>query len=61
MSFQNNFALLPAIGTRGGILVASKDSTLQLLNPVLTNHTISISVMDARTNRSWSFTGVYGP
>jgi exonuclease III len=61
MNFQNSFAFLTASGTRGGILVAYKDSTLQLLNTILTNHIISITVIDARTNRNWSFTGVYGP
>jgi hypothetical protein len=61
LSFQNSFVFLPAIGTRGGIIVAVKDSTLQLSNPVLTNHTISVLVVDARSNSSWSFIADYGP
>jgi hypothetical protein len=29
--------------------------------PVLTNHTISVLVVDARSNSSWSFIADYGP
>jgi hypothetical protein len=34
----------------GGILVAAKDSFIQLQNPVLTSHSLSVTVIDARLN-----------
>jgi hypothetical protein len=60
--FEANFALLPADGTRGGgILVAARSSIMQISNPVCSNHSISISVLDCRRNLTWMLTGVYGP
>jgi exonuclease III len=59
--FENSFVYLPAEGTRGGILLASKDSDLLLQQPALTTNTISATVLDLRANGSWTVTGVYGP
>jgi exonuclease III len=59
--FDNNFAFLPTIGTKGGILIAAKLSLLTIQNPVLTNHNVSVKVVDSRFNDEWMITGVYGP
>jgi exonuclease III len=50
--FESNFAFLPADGTRGGILVVARNSFMQISNPVATNHTISVYVLDIRRNLS---------
>jgi hypothetical protein len=60
-AYENNFSFLPPNKTKGEILVAAKDSIIQLQNPICTSHTISIAVVDARLNLSWRFIGVYGP
>jgi exonuclease III len=59
--FESSFAFLLADGTRGGILLAARVSTMQISNPVSTEHTISVSVLDSRRNMNWMLTGVYGP
>jgi exonuclease III len=44
--FENSFVFLPATGPRGGgILLVAKDSIFQLQNPVLTENTISATIM----------------
>jgi DNA phosphorothioation-dependent restriction protein DptG len=58
-NFETNL-FLPTNGTRGGILVATSDSIIQLANLALTNHSILASVNDVRTNSSWMIIGVYG-
>jgi hypothetical protein len=57
--YENIFIFLSADGSRGGILIATKDATFQILNPVMTSHTISITILDVRINISWTFTCVY--
>jgi exonuclease III len=59
--FESNFVFLPGQGTRGGILLATKDGHMHLLNPSLTCNTISATVQDSRLNVLWMITGVYGP
>jgi exonuclease III len=59
--FDANFVYLPADGTRGGILIAARDSSVQLLNPATSNHMISVHVKDNRHDLSWMLIGVYGP
>jgi hypothetical protein len=49
---EKNYFYLPSDGTRGGILLAAKESCMTLSNPELTNHTISASVLDHRLNKS---------
>jgi hypothetical protein len=41
--YDSGYVYLPAIGTSGGILLAAREATLQLQNPMTTNHTISES------------------
>jgi exonuclease III len=59
--YANSFVYLPTDRTKGGILIAAKDSTLQLHNPSFSNHSASVVVSDLRSNVQWTFTGVYGP
>jgi hypothetical protein len=59
--YDNNFLCLPASGTRGGVLIAAKESLIQLQNHVVIGHTISATVVDCRHNIQWTLTGVYGP
>jgi exonuclease III len=59
--FDNNFFFLPADGTRGGILLATRAAVMNLQNPSISNHTISANVTDIRNNTTWIVTGVYGP
>jgi exonuclease III len=39
--YENNYAFLPADGTRGGIILAANCSSMSLSNPVHINHTLS--------------------
>jgi exonuclease III len=59
--FEDNFHFLPADGTRGGILLATKGAYLQFQNHVSTEHTISATILDSRSNAMWTITRVYGP
>jgi exonuclease III len=61
LNYENNFTYLPAVDTRGGILIIARESIIQIQNPVLTNHTISATIRDTRHNLLWSVTRVYGP
>lgn len=59
--YTANFCYLPADGTHGGILLACRNSFIQINNAHLTTHTISVTVTDSRTSIQWTLTGVYGP
>jgi exonuclease III len=61
VEYSHNFCFLPADGTRGGILLASRNSAYQFSNALLKDYTISTTVTDRRTNLQWTLTGVYGP
>ena len=56
-----NFFYLPAVGTRGGILVARDAAVTRLSNPHYTNHTLTALVMCPKDERPWWLTCVYGP
>jgi exonuclease III len=60
-NYANNFAFLPAAGTRGGILKAAKESVYSLSDVNMSQNTIMVNVMDCRTNFSCSLSGIYGP
>jgi exonuclease III len=59
--YENNYAFLPADGTRGGIILAANYSSMSLSNPVHINHTLSAQVLDIKRNCTWTATAVYGP
>lgn len=54
------FFCVPAIGTRGGVLLAAKSACVQLTNPHTTANTVTawVQFQDAT---GWWITGVYGP
>lgn len=60
--FADNFISLPAIGSRGGILIACTDdfgvSDIPLAAGV---HSVSGTIRDKSDGNCWSITGVYGP
>lgn len=55
-----NFFYLPAVGTRGGILVAWDTSVVNLSNPHHTTYTLTALVKPSE-GPQWWLTGVYGP
>lgn len=59
--FTNNYAMLPAKGTMGGILIAANDNHCNLHNTSNTNYTVSTTITMKADNNSWTLTGVYGP
>lgn len=59
--YTSNYLFLPAVGTRGGIIVASRSPRLKLLSPYITTNTITVTVEDEYRHSQWNFTGVYGP
>jgi hypothetical protein len=58
---DNNFLFQPADGTRGGLLLAARDSIYSLQQLQMSTNTITTQVLDCRSNLSWTITTVYGP
>jgi hypothetical protein len=56
----DGFFYLPAVGTRGGILLAWKSDVVAISNPHYSNNMITARV-GAVGDTGWWFTGVYGP
>lgn len=56
-----DFYLLPANGTRGGILLAWRHSSISLSNPTIGDHHVSAIILDTSGANPWWITGVYGP
>lgn len=54
------FSYLPAVGTRGGILLAWDASVVHLSNPHYTENTLTTLVKPSE-GVPWWITGVYGP
>ena len=60
--FCDNFICLPALGSRGGILIACSDDFTITRDPVVhCLHSITGTITDRSNNFSWSITVVYGP
>jgi hypothetical protein len=59
--YENNYVYLPADGTSGGIVLATKSFTMLIVNPSRTKHTIPDNIVDQRRSITWIVTGVYGP
>jgi exonuclease III len=56
----DHFICLPALGTRGGILVAWKGDTCKVLQTRVDSFSVFVQV-DHISSTPWWFTGVYGP
>ena len=59
--FVNNYAVLPAVQTRGGILLAVAENFFALSNIHLTTHAITATVSMRADDTKWQITVVYGP
>ncbi|XP_014751138.1 uncharacterized protein LOC106865512 [Brachypodium distachyon] len=59
--FCNNFATLPAAGTRGGMIMAVSDDFFVLSGIHFTTHSITATVTMRSEGIPWSLTLVYGP
>lgn len=55
-----NYYFLPAIGTRGGILLAWDDTMVKVINPHRTENTLT-ALVKPNEGVQWWITGVYGP
>jgi exonuclease III len=61
LDYSANFWYLTVEGTRGGVLLAYRDTSLKFSDVSINTYTISIKVWDNRTHIAWSLTDVYGP
>jgi len=59
--FVNNYAVLPAEGTRGGILLAVDEDHFKITRAEVGVHTITATVASITGEETWSITVVYGP
>ncbi|KAM0870581.1 hypothetical protein ACQ4PT_039909 [Festuca glaucescens] len=59
--FTANYAVLPAIGTRGGMILACSDAFFTLSDIHTTPSTLSAVVTSRSDDSKWSITCVYGP
>jgi exonuclease III len=60
-NFLNNIAVLPANGSRGGILLAASNDFFSLSQVYTTSHTVLAMITMKADNSAWWITGVYGP
>ena len=56
----DQFFYAPAVGTRGGVMLAAKSSGVQLSNPHVTDNSVTTWVQ-CLESVGWWFTRVYGP
>jgi exonuclease III len=61
LEFADDFAFLPADGTRGEILLAASSRLMSLSLPSSTPNTISALITDKADGSTWTASGVYGP
>jgi exonuclease III len=59
-TYVDHYCYLPAYGTWGGILLASKEAHYQFSYVINEAYTFFGIVLDCRTQAQWSLTGVYG-
>lgn len=59
--FKNEFAFLPADGTRGGILLACNDNYFSLSNVLRKQYSLTATVTMKNDGIAWTITVVYGP
>jgi hypothetical protein len=59
--FANNFCFLPAVGTRGGVILAASADYFDLSEPSCTLHTVSAKITMRANGKAWSVSAVYGP
>ena len=55
-----NFVFLPAQQTRGGLLIAWREGSLEVSYHHVHRHSVSV-LLSNKEDPAWWFTGVYGP
>jgi hypothetical protein len=56
-----NYATLPAIGTRGGVILAVSDAFFSISDVESTAHTLSAVITMLSDGFNWFITVIYGP
>jgi hypothetical protein len=59
--FSSSYTFLPAIGTRGGIIIAVSEDFFSLTDIHSMTNTISATVTMRSEGVAWTLTCVYGP
>lgn len=59
--FADNFVILPAIGTRGGLLLAVDDEHYHITHTDMGIHSVTAKIAPASGLAEWCLTVVYGP
>lgn len=59
--FVDNFVVLPAVGTRGGILLAVDEDHYSITSHEVGVHCVTATILAASRQVSWTITAVYGP
>lgn len=59
--FADNYVYLPALGTRGGILIAVDNTYFKIVSNELGVHSVTAKIITAAGNGEWCLTAVYGP
>lgn len=59
--FADNFVVLPAFGTSGGILLAVDGDHYLITGSEIGVHTVTATITTRSGRLSWSMTAVYGP
>jgi hypothetical protein len=60
-AFSRNYAVLPAVGTRGGILIAADEDRFSITSVDARSYSVTVRIKHAAGNEEWTLTGVYGP
>ncbi|KAF8730243.1 hypothetical protein HU200_017221 [Digitaria exilis] len=59
--FLGNYAVVPAIGVRGGVLLALSQDHYEMQNVVVRQYSVTVTVHRKADNGVWTLTRVYGP
>jgi hypothetical protein len=61
-AFLCRYVVLPAVGTRGGVLLACSQDQFSMTQAVLRNYSITATIARLADSAAWTITGVYmGP
>jgi exonuclease III len=60
-AFLRHYAVLPAVGTRGGILLAIADGQYTMLAVDIRTYSAIVTIRNNTDGGEWTVTGVYGP
>jgi hypothetical protein len=60
-AFLSNYATLPAIGTRGGTILACFQDLFAMSLVEVRPHSVIATIMHTTDNEAWTVTGIYVP